>query len=723
MRYLLSLALLLASTVHADMWTLYDGDGTITQPHNGVVINVPSQAGVSCGHYNAMLSIPWRHKGGDWVDAAGTPQGNVPFALGAVADVIKPTAPAQVEIDVTSLIGAEGIMLRLPAARQTVVRIGMREHATYYPTLEAVTPDGVVMVPITADASLQFVGANSCSVSANQKSPTGTISPTVVMGLQWPAGTTSARLHLWVLESSSGSTSIEAYRMVIPRIETSQANAVPVSATPGIIWQQNFDADCPKYWEGLGYTITPNAQWTTDTCPGERYGFGSRPGQSGIYRANGQGDILAQGTTDMMVPRGTGWNGTNGLGVIHHPDKLAQGVEMPNVKLSALNGGELEEAWFRMMVKFGPTFHGTIDGSGGKMPGFKNVIDYCAGSGIKANGYCGWTLRNGFRVGADPQNPGHGHVRIDTYAYHAEQTDYTGASWAGDYRALVPLEKWACVEQRVRVNDPGVKNGINQIYIDGVLVLDRQDVYLRGPRPSTMTGNPAHGYGDWWLAGAGFPSEPAGAPRIVDPVTGRTLFWRGGPNLNSNLAIDGLYWVQHGGGGKPIGKPGMQQWFDEFVISRERAGCPDTPPPPPVEVCGNGLDDDGDGLIDEGCAPPPVEVCGNGLDDNGDGQVDEGCPPPPEEICGDGIDNDGDGVVDNGCAPPPTELEILRGELERSLAELGEAHARIQALEVMATASAAQIEELRALANAAEARAAAARATINAIRQLTEPTQ
>ena len=57
-----------------------------------------------------------------------------------------------------------------------------------------------------------------------------------------------------------------------------------------------------------------------------------------------------------------------------------------------------------------------------------------------------------------------------------------------------------------------------------------------------------------------------------------------------------------------------------------------TPPPPPVEVCGNGIDDDGDGLVDEGCPPPPpppVEICGNGIDDDGDGLVDEQCTTPP----------------------------------------------------------------------------------------------
>ena len=40
------------------------------------------------------------------------------------------------------------------------------------------------------------------------------------------------------------------------------------------------------------------------------------------------------------------------------------------------------------------------------------------------------------------------------------------------------------------------------------------------------------------------------------------------------------------------------------------------------------------------------EICGDGIDNDGDGLIDENCPPPQEEICGDGIDNDGDGVVD-----------------------------------------------------------------------------
>lgn len=45
---------------------------------------------------------------------------------------------------------------------------------------------------------------------------------------------------------------------------------------------------------------------------------------------------------------------------------------------------------------------------------------------------------------------------------------------------------------------------------------------------------------------------------------------------------------------------------------------------------------------------PVLEAC-NGVDDNCDGVTDEGCCVPVPEICGDGADNDCDGGVDEGC--------------------------------------------------------------------------
>ena len=81
--------------------------------------------------------------------------------------------------------------------------------------------------------------------------------------------------------------------------------------------------------------------------------------------------------------------------------------------------------------------------------------------------------------------------------------------------------------------------------------------------------------------------------------------------------------------------------------------------PGSLELCDNGVDDDGDGLTDcddPDCAAEPgclVEDCDNGADDDGDGLTDCADPdcaqsPPclPPEDCDNGVDDDGDGRAD-----------------------------------------------------------------------------
>ena len=73
--------------------------------------------------------------------------------------------------------------------------------------------------------------------------------------------------------------------------------------------------------------------------------------------------------------------------------------------------------------------------------------------------------------------------------------------------------------------------------------------------------------------------------------------------------------------------------------------------------CTDGIDNDRDGKIDSNdndcpSAPPVVEETCNGIDDNNDGQIDEGCAVPAKEICDNGIDDNNDGQIDEGCAVP-----------------------------------------------------------------------
>ncbi|PIR83985.1 hypothetical protein COU18_01085 [Candidatus Kaiserbacteria bacterium CG10_big_fil_rev_8_21_14_0_10_51_14] len=119
-------------------------------------------------------------------------------------------------------------------------------------------------------------------------------------------------------------------------------------------------------------------------------------------------------------------------------------------------------------------------------------------------------------------------------------------------------------------------------------------------------------------------------------------------------------------------------------IPRFPRNCPGTPPPPPQ--CSDGIDNDGDGLIDfpadPGCtsgdddteapnpsippSPPPSPACSNGIDDDGDGFIDANDPnchtdgnptnsssydpnrseAGPLPACTNGLDDDGDGKID-----------------------------------------------------------------------------
>jgi len=137
-------------------------------------------------------------------------------------------------------------------------------------------------------------------------------------------------------------------------------------------------------------------------------------------------------------------------------------------------------------------------------------------------------------------------------------------------------------------------------------------------------------------------------------------------------------------------------WNSELAVGQSTSFgfCANGDNAPMSYQCGDGIDNDGDGLVDlqdPGCdnaedndeynKPPPTTQCNDGVDNDGDGLADlkdPGCAnaddndetnSPPATQCSDGIDNDGDGLIDlkdPGCenADDNDEANTICGSVE-----------------------------------------------------------
>ncbi|MGA7140444.1 MAG: hypothetical protein WBX29_00390 [Nitrososphaeraceae archaeon] len=74
------------------------------------------------------------------------------------------------------------------------------------------------------------------------------------------------------------------------------------------------------------------------------------------------------------------------------------------------------------------------------------------------------------------------------------------------------------------------------------------------------------------------------------------------------------------------------------------------------EICNDGQDNDGDGLVDENCGSESItKIVEDSVASHQNASI--GTPLPESEICNDGQDNNGDGLVDENCSNSQTSKE------------------------------------------------------------------
>lgn len=472
-----------ATSSNAKIYTLYDGS-----------------TGVTCTAWNSAAKLTWRNKGGDWIDANGNAQGSTPFAKTLVTDQDKTFG---VSLDVTRLVQSwssaskyRGVLLGVvPNEPNGTIYFGSRE-SSQSPVLTVKYGDGTsVTVKPNGDSHLD------CTTSYAKGQTTSLILKSgqkVALSFDVPRRTdvTSATLQM-TTTAQYGSTSVGAYQLNQPEtgdnvpVQQGIAAAYPgdvgIENNPDVLFVERFGQTNFYQNSKWGYSSMPST-WTAEVISSDSNGFQNLSGNAYRIRINA---------------------GTN----------FGTGLELKTQKAI---GYQPEELFFRYNLRFGSNFRDTADG--GKMPGFASDTGGCGNGGRRCDGTDGWSLRGSFFNSNDPGNPVYPRILLGTYAYHADMPTTYGDHWPWQQNGLGMVEqnRWYSIEQYVKMNTVGQKNGIIKVWIDGKLAFQKTNLNLR-----TVSGWPIYkAWIDHYYGGVGTPSHNLGiyidnivlAKKYIGPV-------------------------------------------------------------------------------------------------------------------------------------------------------------------------------------------------------------
>jgi hypothetical protein len=497
----LSLAVMSAAPIVANaaqVWDLYDGaDG--------------KSAGVACRSYNFGAHLYWWHPGGDWVDAAGKLWGSAPF--GSVA--VKKYQTGVVTIAVTKALanGNRALYLRRSGGS---VSFESSETSTGPKLLVTRANGSVVTLSPSADATIAGLLSNPTRCAST--SPLGasvalsTAQGAVIEFPPLPAGFTKAVLQLTIRKAYDAAT-INVFAMKKPHLPES-----PVTT--------GFAANYP-HDRGICSDSRVLYCETWDDEPNKWRFRAGYPKKQPWIQSNGV--ELPPGWTRVAFAPTEGYIGA-GLRLTI-PDNGIYGTAVPTVDFAALGYGEQEHLFYRYYMKYSPEFRdATPKCDGGKHPGFAGNTSIAGNSGVRVDGTNGWSLRGGYVMNCDSHNPIYPRVVLSTYAYWGDMPGNYGQHWVwtgkGD-TGVAPLNQWVCVEGELKVNTPGVHDGLLRTWVNGRLAFEKKDLYLRAKPPYKVPGK---------------------------------------------LGIAKFWGTIHHGGTQPFGK-NVRWWYDQTVIARSRIGC------------------------------------------------------------------------------------------------------------------------------------------------------
>lgn len=412
--------------------------------------------GTNFEYYNKPAGLAWRNVLGDWADARGVPQGDVPLAT---LQLERNDQSRELRVDVTDAVRAWvagtrpnlGFLLR-SLGRGRAFFHSREAEAGLGPALLVTTEAGTVTVPAVADI-------------------------TVPPGIH---GVRGDRDRLKVAEDRH---TLVRFADIAPTTSVARAELrMTISRHRGPATVGVFYAD-------PGRPVRP---------PPEVIGLAlEHPRDRGL---EGHPDVLlvADFEHDDWVSRWSsgGEKNKERLEVVRSDPGLrfepiqgrALRVVIPEGQRAGLNlkymlgketGAEPEELYFRYYLRLAESWRPSVDG--GKLPGLAGTYNRAGWGGRRADGFNGWSMRGSFGVEVPAPNPLAGLTPVGTYAYYGDMPGRYGSGWHWNEAAQGVLERnrWYSIEQHVRLNTPDMHDGLLEVWIDGRKAFEKRDILYR----------------------------------------------------------------------------------------------------------------------------------------------------------------------------------------------------------------------------------------------------
>jgi len=409
------------------------------------------EEGASCANF-LTGSLAWQRRGGDWRDARGKLHGDAPFAeeapgtratLWDVTGLVRQWADAGVSRASFFLRSVSGPGFAIFLSREA-------KSPADWPMLVVEFTDGrrELLKPI-ADTHLDCSTYRSLG-----RSETLTVFGTVpaLLQFQLPAKLSGSRLkRAQLVLSSASAPGGGAMRIGVFEIAVPEFPAPPVS--PGLA------ADYPA---DKGIESHPDVVFAAGFDDWLRWRWSWAKDSAGEF------DVVGDDSArhfEPLVGRALRVNVKKGGNL---------GVDL-RVPLKD-HGGEPDELYFRYYLRLGDDWDPTVEA--GKMPGLAGTYGTAGWGGRRSDGTNGWSLRGSFGRAFAADHPLHGLTQLGTYAYHADITSDYGETWIWP-GALLQRNRWYSIEQQVRLNKPGAADGLFRVWVDGRLLLERQQIRMR----------------------------------------------------------------------------------------------------------------------------------------------------------------------------------------------------------------------------------------------------